>query len=283
MIVIFQTIHLPDASQNSLSVQEDECELNGRLEGKTALITGGSSGIGLATALLFAKEGAKVAIASRSADKGRSAIAKIQSFSHNEEHIYIRADASKPEDAKRMVQAVIRKFKRLDILFCNAGINMIRPVIEMSEADWNNVIRNNLTSSFLTCKYSLPHMIKRRRGSIICNASTNSLVGRPNFGAYGASKGAILIFAKCLALEMAQFNIRVNCVCPSTIETDMVLQGWIESGNPRKMRKARLRLHPIGRLGTPEDVARAVLFLATDESSFITGTQIVVDGGYTAA
>ncbi len=253
----------------------------GRLNGKVALITGGSSGIGLTTATLFAKEGAKVTIASRSEEKGRSGLNEIRSSS-GLDPMWIHANVSRSDDVRRMIQTVLEKFGRLDILFCNAGINSAHSIIETTEENWNDVIANNLTSVFLCCKYALPYMMRQRGGSIICTGSTYSFVGHQNFTAYSASKGGILTFAKSLALEMAKYNIRVNCVCPSTIETSMVKQGWIESGNPEKMRESRLKLHPIGRIGTPEDVAQAVVYLASDESSFITGSELLIDGGYTA-
>lgn len=252
-----------------------------RLENKVALITGGSSGIGLATAILFVMEGASVAIASRSAEKGLNAVSQIKSTT-GLEAMYLRADVSKSIEVKEMIQTIVDTFGRLDILFCNAGINRIHPILETTDEDWNEVISNNLTSVFFCCKYALPLMITQGSGSVICNASTHSLVGRERFGAYSASKGGILAFAKTMALEMAKYNIRVNCICPTTTVTPMVTEGWAKSGNPDKMREIRLGLHPIGRLGTPEDVAHAVPYLASDESSFITGSALVIDGGYTA-
>ncbi len=152
----------------------------------------------------------------------------------------------------------------------------------MKEEDWDMVINVNLKGVFFGCKYAIPIMMKQRSGVIINTASTFGFVGVPGLSAYCASKGGVVAFTRAIALEAAPYNIRVNCICPGTIVTPMVKKLWAESGQPNEMRLARLTLHPIGRLGKPEDVALAALFLASDESSFITGSALFADGGYTA-
>jgi NAD(P)-dependent dehydrogenase (short-subunit alcohol dehydrogenase family) len=252
-----------------------------RLKNKVALITGAGSGIGRATAILFAKEGAKVVVVCRTSSTGEETV-KIIRKNNRGEALFIQADVSKTSDVKRMIENTVNNYGKLDILFNNAGINMRIPITEMDEEAWNKIIDINLKGVFLGCKYAIPVMIKQGGGVIINTASTFGFVGAPYHSAYCASKGGVAAFTRALALELAPYKIRVNCICPGTIETPLVKQIWEKSGKPEEMRESRLKLHPIGRLGKPEDVANAALFLASDDSSFITGTALFVDGGYTA-
>jgi len=251
-----------------------------RLKGKVAVITGGTSGIGLATAILFAKEGAKVVIASRDNEAGRAALDLIKS--NNGEAIFVKTDVSNEEDVKILIAESLRRYKRLDILFNNAGIELAKPVTETSSEELAKVIDINLKGVFYGCKYAIPYMIRNGGGSIINTASSVGLVGSPNLAAYSASKGAIIALTKQIAIDYARKNIRVNCVCPGAIATPMIERFIAKSPNPEETRKQLNEMHPIGRMGRAEEIANAVLFLASDESSFITGHSLVVDGGLTA-
>jgi NAD(P)-dependent dehydrogenase (short-subunit alcohol dehydrogenase family) len=252
-----------------------------RLKGKSALITGGTSGIGRATARLFCKEGAKVVVVGRTEKKGIETVKIINN--EGGEAFFIRADVSKAIDAERIVNKTVTKHGRIDILFNNAGIGSGYVNIEdMSEAYWDEIIDVNLKSMFLLSKYTIPVMRKQGGGVIINTASTFGFVAQAKEAAYCASKGGVVQFTKAAALELAQYNIRVNCVCPGTITTvnpnGVYLYGkeksqeWVES---------RTKKFPIGRLGRPIDVAYAVLYLASDESSFTTGSALFTDGGFT--
>lgn len=248
-----------------------------RLKNKVAVITGGTSGIGLATAILFAKEGAKVVIAGRDITKAKKAINKIGKGT-----IFIKTDVSNELEVKKLIDSTIKKFKRIDVLYNNAGIELAKPVIETSEEEWDKVLNINLKGVFFGCKYAIPHMIKNKGGSIINTASTAGIVGFPNLGAYCASKGGIVLLTKEIALDYAKQGIRVNCVCPGAILTPMVKRFTDKAPNPKKAMADLAAMHPMGRAGQPEEIANAVLFLASNESSFVTGHALVVDGGLTA-
>ena len=252
-----------------------------KLNGKVALITGGTRGIGYATTLLFLKEGAKVAIIGRSEKHGKEAIAKLKNAGFKDV-VFIQGDVSKSTDAKRMIQTTVKQFGQLDILFNNAGIWIEGTVETASEADWDSVIDVNLKGTFLCSKYALPYL-KKTKGVIANTASCDGLVAEPECVAYCASKGGVVLLTKAMALDHAKEGIRVNCVCPGAIMTPMLEQGLPQSGPVReKYFKETVEAHPIGRIGEPEEVAKAVLFLASDDSSFVTGTALSVDGGYVA-
>ncbi len=252
-----------------------------KLNGKVALITGGTRGIGYSTALLFLNEGAKVAISGRSKRQGKKAILKLKSegFKHV---IFIQGDVSNSTDVERMIEAVVKQFGRLDVLINNAGIWSTGTVEDIAEADWDRVIDVNLKGVFLCSKYALP-FLKMTKGVIVNMASSDGLVAEPECVAYCASKGGVVLLTKAMALDHAKEGIRVNCVCPGDIMTPMIEQDLTQSGIPRQeYLKREAESHPIGRIGEPEEVAKAVLFLASDDSSFITGTALSVDGGYVA-
>jgi len=252
-----------------------------KLSGKVALITGGTRGIGYATALLFLKEGAKAAITGRSERHGREAIDKLKDEGFKDV-VFIQGDVSKSDDAERMVQATVKEFGQLDILVNNAGILITGTAEKTSEADWDSVIDVNLKGTFLCSKYALPYL-KKNKGVIVNTASCDGLVAEPECVAYCASKGGVVLLTKAMALDHAKEGIRVNCVCPGAIMTPMLEQGLPQSGPVReKYFKETVEAHPIGRIGEPEEVAKAVLFLASDDSSFVTGTALSVDGGYVA-
>lgn len=252
-----------------------------KLNGKVALITGGTRGIGYATALLFLKEGAKVAITGRSEKYGKEAVDKLKNEGFKDV-VFIQGDVSKSADAERMIQTTIKQLGHLDILFNNAGIWIEGTAETTSEADWDSIIDVNLKGTFLCSKYALPYL-KKTKGVIVNTASCDGLVAEPKCVAYCASKGGVVLLTKAMALDHAKEGIRVNCVCPGAIMTPMLEQGLPQSGPVReKYFKETVESHPIGRIGEPEEVAKAVLFLASDDSSFVTGTALSIDGGYVA-
>jgi len=252
-----------------------------RLKDKIAIITGAGSGIGRATAKLFAREGAKVVASDIFTEGCQETINMIKSSGG--EAIMVKADVSRADQVQAMVNATLEAFGQINILFNNAGIELSALITETSEEDWDRIMNTNLKGIFLCSKYTIPEMIKVGGGSIVNTASIAGLVGFNNLGAYNASKGGVVILTKNMAIDYAHYNIRVNCICPGAIETSMmerILEMW--GGNIEAIKQQFVALHPIGRLGKPEDIAYAALYLASDESSFVTGSALVVDGGYTA-
>lgn len=252
-----------------------------RLYGKVALITGGTRGIGYATALLLLKEGGKVTVSGRSERNGSEAIDNLREEGFKDV-VFVQGDVSKSADAKRMVETTVKHFGQLDVLVNNAGIWIEGTAEKMTENDWNRVVDVNLKGTFLCSKYALPHL-KKTSGVIVNIASCDGIVAETEAVAYCASKGGVVLLTKAMALDHAKDGIRVNCICPGAIMTPMLEQGLPPSGPVRENYfKETVESHPIGRIGDPEEVAKAVLFLASDDSSFITGTALSVDGGYVA-
>jgi len=250
-----------------------------RLRGKVALITGGTEGIGYSTAELFLKEGAMVVISGRSKEKGEEALSKLKGQG---EVMFVDGDVSRASDAKRMVDSVVERFGRLDILFNNAGVYMERFAEDMTEEEWDRVLDTNLKGTFLVTKYAVPYMKQQGGGSIINNSSDAGLVGNKKCPAYCASKGGVTVMTKAMALDYAPFNIRVNSVNPGTVDTPMLAADARLSSDIDAYMKTAAATQPVGRLGKPEEIAHAVLFLASDEASFVTGAALSVDGGITA-
>ena len=247
-----------------------------RLKDKVAIITGGGSGIGRATCLLFAREGAKVVVADYIAEGGNETVRQISAA--DGQAVFVQADVSKSADVRNMIGAAVRNYGRVDILFNNAGIEgPSTKLANLKEEDWDRVIAIDLTSVYLGMKYVIPEMIKQGSGVILSTASVAGLVGFQGSGAYAAAKAGVINLTRLAALEYADKNIRVNCICPGVIETPMVER--VLGGRPRER---VVRSEPIGRLGRPEDIANAALFLASDESSFATGAPFIIDGGYVA-
>jgi NAD(P)-dependent dehydrogenase (short-subunit alcohol dehydrogenase family) len=249
-----------------------------KLHEKCAIVTGGTSGIGKATALLFAREGAKVVLVGRDESRGRATASIIDK--EGGQATFVKADVSRSSDVKKMVEETIQTYRRIDVLFNNAGVNPIGTAVDTPEEVWNYVISVNLTGAFLCCKYVLPHMLRQGGGVIINMGSVNSFMAFENEVAYDASKGGVLMLTKATALDFARRNIRVNCICPGIIKTPLVQKISDESGESTI--DAIRKKHPMNRLGLPEEVAKVALFLASDDSSFITGEAIAVDGGILA-
>ncbi|HLZ39766.1 MAG TPA: SDR family NAD(P)-dependent oxidoreductase [Candidatus Sulfotelmatobacter sp.] len=251
-----------------------------RLTDKVALITGGTSGIGEATALLFAREGACVAITGRNPERGKDVVKRIEHGGG--EAIFVRADVSVARDCRRAVDATIKAFGGVDILFNNAGVFYPQTAIECSEREWDEQIDVNLKGTFLMSKFVLPGMIARKRGVIVNNASGWGIVGGDRAVAYCASKGGVVLMTKAMAIDHGRQGIRVNCVCPGDVETPMLPADAKMRGLKWQEYIAGCANRPLGRVGTVDEIARAVLFLASDDSSFMTGAALVVDGGGTA-
>ncbi len=254
------------------------------LKGKVALITGAGSGIGQAIARLFAEEGASVCIADIDKKKADDTTEIIKSSCGSA--ISLTVDVSRSTDAEGMVNEVVSSLGSLDILVNNAGFWLIgRPdrVAELSEEDWDSVLNVNLKGTFLCSKFALRQMLKQSRGGVIVNISSEcGLVGCPGAAAYGAAKAGIILLTKEMALDYARNSIRVNCIAPCNIRTPLAERDYQASGDRDGMIRRVTNVMPLGRLGKPEDVANAALFLAKDESSYITGTVLTVDAGVTA-
>ena len=252
-----------------------------RVENKIAIVTGGSRGIGGATAELLAREGAKVAITDILDEEGEKLAEKIK----NEEGVakYYHLDVTKEKEVAEVFQKVVDEFGQIDILFNNAGIaGTNKPTDELTEEEWNKVLDVNLKGVFLCEKYALKYMKEQKSGSIINNSSIYGIIGAPDVPPYHASKGAVRLFTKTDALIYAKYGIRVNSIHPGFIWTKMV-EDFIESAsNPEETRKYIDNLHPLGHIGEPNDIAYGVLYLSSDESKFVTGTELIIDGGYTA-
>ena len=251
-----------------------------RLINKVALITGGNSGIGRATALLFAREGAKVALTGRDEERGKRVVEEIKKASGTA--IFIRSDVRIAEDCRQAVDKTLREFGRLDILFNNAGVYYPHTVVDCPEEEWDLTIDINLKGTYLMSKLVLPAMIAQGGGSIINNGSGWGITGGNEAASYCASKGGVVLLTKAMAIDHGRQGIRVNCLCPGDVDTPMLPAD-------AKLRKiewkdylAEASNRPLGRIGTPDEIARAALFLATDDSSFMTGAVLAVDGGGTA-
>ena len=248
-----------------------------KLRDKVALITGGSSGIGEATAALFAKEGAKVAITGRNAERGnRIAEAIIRSGG---KAIFIRTDVSVAQECRSTVEKTIAEFGCLDILFNNAGVFYAHDVVDCTEEEWDLQLDINLKGTFLMSKFALPRMVARGSGVIINNSSGWGLVGGDKAVAYCASKGGVVLLTKAMAIDHGPQGIRVNCVCPGDVDTPMLPEDAKFRGMKWDEYIAGAANRPMRRIGTPAEIAKAVLFLASDDSSFMTGAALVVDGG----
>lgn len=251
-----------------------------KLKGKVVIITGAGSGIGRATALLFAREGAKVVVADLIERAGVETVGDIKAGGG--EAVFVRVDVARAVEVERMVRVAVETFGRLDILFNNAGLTLPAMVTETTEELWQKSLDVNLKGVMLGCKYAIPEMQKVGGGSIINTASMLGLVASPRQAPYCAAKGGVVLLTKQVALDYARDNIRVNCICPSEVDTPMHRKFIEESPDPAATKKRLLERIPLNRVAQPEEIATAALFLASDDSSYVTGVALPVDGGLTA-
>jgi NAD(P)-dependent dehydrogenase (short-subunit alcohol dehydrogenase family) len=248
------------------------------LDGKVALVTGGGSGIGRSTAIAFAREGARVVVADISVEGGDETVRLIKKSGGS--GVFVKADVSKPKEVEALVKKAVDTFGRLDCAFNNAGIEGVQaPTAECTEENWDRTIGINLKGVWLCMRYEISQMLKQGGGAIVNNSSIAGLVGFTNLPAYCASKGGIVQLTKAAALEYAKSNIRVNAVCPGVIKTPMVDR--FTKGD-KKAEAALAAGEPVGRLGLPEEVAEAVIWLCSEKASFVTGIAMPVDGGWVA-
>lgn len=251
-----------------------------RLRNKTAIITGGGSGIGRAAALAFAREGAAVCIADRNEVEGLRTVVEIEALGG---HAFsMAADVSKYADVEKVVERAKETWSRIDILVNNAGYGIGGTVVNTTEADWNALMATNVNGVFFGCKAVIPIMAAQGGGSIINTASAASVVGIYDRAAYVASKGAVAALTRAMALDHADQKIRVNCIGAGTVESPYYDRLFASNPNPEKLRAHLEQRQLFNRLGRPEEIAAAMLFLASDESSFCTGSTLFVDGGWTA-
>lgn len=252
-----------------------------RFVGKTVLITGGNSGIGRAAAHLFAEEGANVAIAARDVRRNQHVLAELTDAEANA--ISLECDVTDPTSAQSAVDDTVDRFGSIDVLFNNAGmIYREKTVLETEPSEWETTMAVNTTGVFLMSRAALPHMIESGGGVIVNNASYFGLVGGRGAAAYCAAKGAVVNLTRAMALDHAHQNVRVNCVCPGSVDTPMLHAELELMGGADQVLSQFEAKHPLGRIAQPHEVAAAVLFLASDAAQFITGTALPVDGGITA-
>jgi len=251
----------------------------GRLSGKSAVVSGGASGIGKAIAQLFVEEGAKVVIADINGpllDKAAKELAVHGKVSA------VVADVRSMADAGRIVQQAVDRHGGLDILVCNAGITSVMPIEQLSEEEWDRVLATNVKGMFTLVKQAIPHMIARGGGRIVTLGSEMGIVAVPESPAYNASKGAVIMFTKSIALDLIRHNIRVNALCPGITRTPLLQAEIDNSLEPAKVAAAQASWAPINRVADAREIAQGALFLASDESSFAVGSCLVLDGGFTA-
>lgn len=244
---------------------------SGRLDGKVAAITGGSSGIGLATARLFARNGAAVVLAARGVERGTAAAASIAQAGGRA--LFVPCDVRVAEQVEHLVAHTDQQFGRLDILFNHAGVNRASRITELAEDEWDELLDTNAKSVYLGCRYAIPLMIRGGGGSIINTAGTFGLIARPAQAAYCASKAAVIHLTRQVALEYGPYGVRVNCICPGYIDTPLT------ASVPADIVERLVAAQPIRRVGQAQDVAYAALYLASEEASFVTGGILPVDGG----
>lgn len=250
-----------------------------RFDGKVALVTGAGVGIGHAVAVRLAAEGASVAVLDRDKDAAEQTVAAI-----GDKALALTADITSPEQVAAAFASVADRYGGLDVLVNNAGVVRYGTVPEFSVEDWDLVMDTNVKGTFLTVKHAVPMMRERGGGAIVNTASAQAFASQPTVAAYSASKGAIVAMTRTLALDHAGDGIRVNCVCPGSVQTPMLRYGaeYFEDGDPAETMAGWARLHPIGRLIQPEEVAGLIAFLASDDASAITGAPYLVDGGLLA-
>jgi meso-butanediol dehydrogenase / (S,S)-butanediol dehydrogenase / diacetyl reductase len=253
---------------------------SGDLAGKSALITGAGSGIGRAMAVLFAQEGANIFAADLDEGSARETADMVEQAGG--QATWCRVDVSRGDDVQGMVGQVLKRFGRVDILCNNAGVGSTQTVVDTPDEVWDQVMAVNARGAFLGCKHTIPHMIAAGGGAIVNTASVAGIVGLRNRAAYCAAKGAIVSLTRAVAIDHVSQNIRCNCVCPGTVDSPWVQRLLNSASDPAAERAALVARQPMGRLGLPEEVAHAALYLVSDHAAFVTGTALVIDGGLTA-
>lgn len=250
------------------------------LTDKTVLITGGASGIGYAAVQAFLNQQANVVVADIDETQGEAMIRK----ENNDRLHFVRTDITDEPACQNAIRSAVDKFGGLDVLINNAGIEIVAPIHEMELSDWDKVLNVNLTGMFLMSKHALKYMLKSGKGNIINTCSVGGVVAWPDIPAYNASKGGVLQLTRSMAVDYAKHNIRVNCVCPGIIDTPLNEKSFLENneGTLEEIKKEKAKVNPLLRLGKPEEIANVMLFLASDLSSYMTGSAITADGGYTA-
>lgn len=254
-----------------------------KLINKVALITGASSGIGRATALAFAREGAKLVVASRRIKEGEETAQLVRDAGG--EALFVQTNVAKASEVQNLVEKTVQLYGSLDIAFNNAGVEgPITTLIEQTEEDFDDIININLKGMYLSMKHEILQMLKQGNGTIVNTSSISGLVGMPASAIYAASKHGVLGLTKSAALEYGEFGIRINAVSPAAIDTPM-LHRFLKNnpflGSPEESQELFKKKHPLGRIGQPEEVAEAVVWLCSDGASFITGQSLAIDGGYT--
>lgn len=242
-----------------------------KLQNKVAVITGGASGIGAATARLFVQEGAKVVLVDLNEEKGKAFEAELKA--QNAEALFVKANITSEEEVQNIFKETIAAFGKVDVVFNNAGIGRVTPTEELEYAEWRNTVNVDLDGVFLVARDAIREMLKSGGGTIVNTASMYGLVGSPGSAAYNAAKGGVINLTRSLALEYATKNIRINALAPGFIDTPII---------PEESKEVLKTMTPMQRLGQAEEMAKAVLFMASDDSSFMTGNVLTVDGGYTA-
>ncbi len=250
---------------------------SGRLAGKACLVTGAGSGIGRATALRFAQEGGRVAAADLRAAAAEETAAEIGG-----DAIGVEVDVTSADSVAACIGHVVEAFGALDVVVNNAGVTIVGAAHDLDESDWDRELATNLKSVYLVSKAAWPLLLERGGGSIVNTASIAGLWAIPADAAYCASKAGVVMLTKCMALDGANDGVRVNCVCPGYTQTPMIEGYFADQPDPEEARTFATRLHPLGRLGDPRDIADAMVYLASDEARWVTGTALVVDGGLTS-
>jgi|AMZC01.1.fsa_nt_AMZC01007169.1_3 NAD(P)-dependent dehydrogenase (short-subunit alcohol dehydrogenase family) len=251
-----------------------------RFEGKVVVVTGAAEGIGQAALLAFAREGARVVLADREPEKGQAIVEQLRR--EGREVLAVRVDVSVEDEVRALFDQVKSQWGRVDVLVNNAGIYMQGDVTQTSLADWERIMAVNVTGAFLCTRYAVPLMIAQKSGVIVNVASEAGLVGIKGQVVYNVSKGAMIALTRSCAVDLADYGIRVNSVCPGTTETPLVRAALQRAADPAEARRRLEQCRPANRLGTPQEIAAAILFLASDEVAYATGAILSVDGGYTA-
>ncbi len=248
-----------------------------RLKEKVTIVTGVASGIGKGSAILFAREGAKLVGGDINTTDGSRTIESIRA--EGGQAVFVPTDVSNSDQVKNLVQQAVQSYGGVDVLFSNVGVVIGNPITEVSEEEWEQVMRVNLKSMYLCCRYVIPEMRKRGKGSIVLMSSANGIIAEPALATYCASKAAIIGLVRSMATDYGRHNIRVNCLCPTYTRTPLV-EKWINSGVDASLSWEKVNsLHVLNRIAQVEEIANVALFLASDESSIITGTALVADGG----